>query len=285
MFKKHIQAVTIVGLFISCSTGSNQNQQSIPESNGSTVEIKLSSDIVWEKLNPARGDKSPQAGTIWGDRKGTAATGFLAKFIDGFSSPPHIHNVTYRAVVIHGAIHNDDPGAANMWMGPGSFWTQPKGEPHITSAKGEENVAYVEIDSGPYLVRPVREAFDKGERPVNIDASNILWLNADKSEWIDDQSKAELSFLWKRKDDSNLMGLFVKFPSGFSGTLKTSGSIMKAIVIQGNVDYSMPSSQEIRGLDAGSMFSSSAKEEHKLHTSIESILYIRTNGQIQISDN
>lgn len=33
----------------------------------------------------------------------------------------------------------------------GSFWTQPSGEVHITAAKGEENIAYVEIDSGPDL--------------------------------------------------------------------------------------------------------------------------------------
>ena len=47
-----------------------------------TNKVILSSEIVWEKLNPARGDQSPQAGTIWGDRKGKVATGFLAKFVD-----------------------------------------------------------------------------------------------------------------------------------------------------------------------------------------------------------
>ena len=102
-----------------------------------TNKVKHSSEIEWEQLNPARGDQSPQAGTIWGDRKGEVATGFLAKFVDGFSSPPHIHNVSYRALVLEGLVHNDDPGASEMWMPTGSFWTQPAGEPHITSAKGE----------------------------------------------------------------------------------------------------------------------------------------------------
>ena len=64
---------------------------------GGSQEVVLTSEIEWEQLNPARGDKSPQAGTLWGDRKGTVPTGFLAKFVDGFSSPPHIHNATYRA--------------------------------------------------------------------------------------------------------------------------------------------------------------------------------------------
>ena len=119
-----------------------------PLSIAPSVEIVLASDVEWVQLNPARGSASPQAATLWGDLKGGVATGFLAKFIDGFSSPPHIHNATYRAVVIDGYIHNDDPDAADMWMPTGSFWTQPKGEVHITAAKGANNVALVEIDRG-----------------------------------------------------------------------------------------------------------------------------------------
>ena len=142
-----------------------------------TSEVILTSEVKWELLNPARGDKSPKAGTLWGDRKGSGPTGFLVKFVDGFSSPPHIHNITYRGVVIRGLIHNDDPNAENMWMPVGSFWTQPKGEVHITAAKGSTNVAYIEIDKGPYLVLPPKEAFDSGERPINVDASNIVWID------------------------------------------------------------------------------------------------------------
>ena len=59
----------------------------------------------------------------------------------------------------------------------GSFWTQPKGEVHITAAKGTTNVAYIEIEEGPYLVLPTEEAFDSGERPINVDASNIVWID------------------------------------------------------------------------------------------------------------
>ena len=164
-----------------------------------TNKVILSSEIVFEKLNPARGDQSPQAGTVWGDRNGTEATGFLARFVDGFSSPPHIHNVTYRAVVIKGLIHNDDADAKKMWMQPGSFWTQPVGEAHITAAKGKENIALVEIDSGPYLVHPTEEAFDNDEKPINIDASNVVWLKSDRTKWIDNESDAEISFLWESR--------------------------------------------------------------------------------------
>jgi hypothetical protein len=96
-------------------------------------------------------------------------------FERGFSSPPHIHNVSYRGIVIELRVHKDDPDAAKMWMPAGSYWTQPAGggvESHITAADGASNLAYIEIEDGPYLVRPADEAFDNGERPINVHASN-----------------------------------------------------------------------------------------------------------------
>ncbi|MBT8284466.1 MAG: DUF4437 domain-containing protein, partial [Flavobacteriaceae bacterium] len=218
---------------------------------------------------------------IWGDRKEEVATGFLAKFVDGFSSPPHIHNATYRAVVINGSIHNDDPAAGKMWMKPGSFWTQPQGESHITSAKGEENIALVEIDKGPYLVNPIEEAFDNGERPINIDASNVVWLNSKKTNWIDSNSEAEISFLW---NDNGSKGLFLKLPKKFNGTIKTDGTVFHSVVIQGELNYALPQNQESKVLDAGSSFSSTDKAIHTLlnNSDIEIILYLRTNGNIRV---
>ena len=45
-----------------------------------SVEVVLAAEVEWEQLN-FRGDKSPMAGTLWGDRKATVPTGFLAKFV------------------------------------------------------------------------------------------------------------------------------------------------------------------------------------------------------------
>lgn len=282
-----ISILLAVAVMVSCSAPEKKTEETTSEIiENPTNKVVLSSEIVWEKLNPARGDASPQAGTVWGDRKGTVATGFLAKFVDGFSSPPHIHNVTYRAVVVKGLIHNDDPSAENMWMAPGSFWTQPQGEAHITSAKGEECIAYVEIDSGPYLVKPIDEAFDNGERPVNIDATNIVWLGGNKTNWINANSKAELSFLWEGKNNSGLKGLFVKFPSRFNGSIKSKGDIFHSILIQGNLNYSMPNTNEEKPLDAGSYFSSTAKAVHHITNSYkeEALVYVRTNAEISIEE-
>lgn len=276
--KRLIPVLLMIGLLSACRNSTKPIEQP-------TNTVVLSSEIVWEKLNPARGDQSPQAGTVWGDRKGNVATGFLAKFVDGFSSPPHIHNVTYRAVVIKGWIHNDDPSAESMWMSPGSFWTQPQGESHITSAKGPENIAYVEIDHGPYLVKPIDKAFKNGEQPINIDASNVVWLNNQSTNWIDSKSNAELSFLWESQKNDGTKGLFVKLPVGFNGTLECDGDILHAVVIQGDITYKMPQTQDIKTLDPGSYFNSSSPAIHTVsnQSEHEGIVYIRTNGMVKIN--
>ncbi|MBR9777556.1 MAG: DUF4437 domain-containing protein [Cytophagales bacterium] len=272
--------LTLVSCQVGRPTASKTENKASEQISNPTNKVLLRSEIKWEKLNPARGDQSPQAGTIWGDRKGEVPTGFLAKFADGFSSPPHIHNVTYRAVVIKGSIHNDDPKAANMWMKPGSFWTQPKGESHITSAKGEENIALVEIDKGPYLVQPIEEAYDNGERPINIDVSNVVWLDSKKSNWMKTNSKAKISFLWEANDEK---GLFVKLPKGYHGSIKTEGTVFHSVVIQGELHYTLPPNQVTKVLDAGSSFSATSKAIHPLsNLNQEVLLYIRTNGSIKI---
>lgn len=249
-------------------------------------ELVLASDINWEQLNPLRGDKSPKAGTLWGDRKGTVATGFLVKFVDGFSSPPHIHNVSYRGVVISGLIHNDDPYATAMWMPAGSFWTQPKGEVHITAAKGETNVAYIEIEKSPYLVWAKEKAFDTKERPVNVDASNIVWLDAsnikEQSEALDHNVK--MAYLWGNPQNNQLYGTLIKLPAGFTGTIQSHGSTFRAVVIQGQPQYQV-SKTDIKTLEAGSYFSSKEKFNHQISSDVseESVIYVRTDGKLKVN--
>ncbi len=272
----------IVAFLFSCSEKKQETTEAATEIKP-TNKVVLSSEIEWEKLNPARGDKSPQAGTIWGDRHGEVPTGFLAKFVDGFSSPPHIHNITYRAVVIKGSIHNDDPSAAQMWMQPGSFWTQPVGESHITAAKGEENMAYVEIDNGPYLVQPGSDAYETNEKPINIDVSNVIWLDNERSNWIDKKCDAKISYLWETKNNG-IKGMFVKLPKNFDGTLESDGNIFYSIVIQGKTEYLLPQDNSIKTLDLGSCFSSTDTAKHILTNKTDDfvLLYVRTNGSFYI---
>ncbi|MEW8525387.1 MAG: DUF4437 domain-containing protein [Candidatus Thiodiazotropha endolucinida] len=247
-------------------------------------EVILASEVEWEQLNPARGDKSPKAGTLWGDRKSAVPTGFLVKFVDGFSSPPHIHNITYRAVVISGGIHNDDPNAAAMWMPAGSFWTQPKGEVHITAAKGSTNLALVEIDKGPYLVLPTEKAFDSGERPINMDASNIVWV--DPPEMPAASNGPKVAYLWGKLQDGEFNGTFVRLPAGFAGKIESDGSTFRAVVIKGQPRYQV-SETEVKALEPGSYFSSKGTSTHLVSSNVgeESVIYIRTNGKYDVTPN
>jgi len=82
----------------------------------STSKVVAASNIDWGYLNPLRGDKSPGAADLWGNRTTDTATGMLVRFKKGFESPPHIHNITYRGIVIEGQMHNDDPVAEKMWI-------------------------------------------------------------------------------------------------------------------------------------------------------------------------
>lgn len=269
------------------STSDSSSQTSIKDSDEqSKPNIVLVSDIKWDQLNPARGDKSPMAGTIWGDRKGKKATGFIFKPVDGFKSPPHIHNVSYRGIVISGVVHNDDPNADEMWMPAGSFWTQPKGKVHITAAKGTNTMAYIEIEEGPYLVWPVDQAFDDGEQPINVAPSNLVWLDASNTAWIAQAnssnvaSGAKIAFLWGKPQSDDLNVTLIKLPAGFTGKLSSKSATFRAVVIQGQLQHQ--ASEKI--LDPGSSFSSKGASVHQVSTKGEKecLIYVRTKGKFTI---
>ncbi|MEM7601992.1 MAG: DUF4437 domain-containing protein [Verrucomicrobiota bacterium] len=251
-----------------------------------SATLVLASEIEWTPLNPARGDASPQAGTLWGDRAGEKQTGFLVKFADGFSSPPHIHNVTYRGVVLSGEVHNDDPDAEEMWMPSGSYWTQPAGEVHITSAKGEENIAYIEIENGPYLVWPPEQASDNGERPVNVHASNVMWLDTKNNTWIrtDEGQGAEIAFLWGKPEKGETNGTLLRLPAGFEGKIRSEDASFKAVVIQGQPTVQLSGEKKSELLSPGSYLISGGDVEHHISSGEDkaSLLYLRTEGTFQV---
>jgi hypothetical protein len=214
-------------------------ERALSERPGAGAQVRAATELQWGPLNPARGDASPRAANLWGDRASTGATGFLVRFADGFASPPHIHNVTYRGVVIQGQVHNDDPDAAPMWMPTGSYWTQPAGEPHVTAAQGE-SVAYIEIGRGPYLVRPTDQAFDNGERPINIHRSNLVWMDAPDQSWVNVEAEAptpgeaRVAALWTADSPVPVRGALIELSRGFSGSLGDPGSTIHAVVIEGS---------------------------------------------------
>jgi len=240
-------------------------------------------DIQWGYLNPLRGDKSPGAADLWGDRKKNLATGMLVKFNKGFSSPPHIHNISYRGVVIEGMMHNNDPKAEKMWMSTGSFLTQPAGANHITAADGAKNLIYLEIDSGPYLVKPSYERFDNGEKPINLHESNLVWLNQNDLKSVD-ANDAELTTLWGSTKHGELGGSLVKLQAGFNGKIEVNAKEFRSIVIKGCVTYDSSETQRTTDLSPGSYFSSTGEFEHRVSVK-KTIVYIRTDGRYKVSSN
>ncbi|MCU4175230.1 DUF4437 domain-containing protein [Carboxylicivirga sp. N1Y90] len=283
--------VIIAVLLFSCNMPTEKGT-----TEGSTVDINAivptykiiqASEVEWTHLNPKRGDLAPKAGTLWGDRKGTDPTGFLLKPSDGFESPPHIHNVSYHGIVISGIFHNDDPTATNMWLPQGSFWTQPKGEVHITAAEGSNALAYIEIEEGPYLVLPEEDHFDSGERPVNVDHSNVVWLDAKDLTWYEnsDVTKgAKMAFLWGKPRAEELNGTFLKLPPKFSGKILTQDSPFRAVVIKGEAQYHEPSKEQPVRLLEGSFFSSEKQSYHTIsnYSDDEVLIYIRSFGAYSI---
>ncbi|MBQ4830143.1 DUF4437 domain-containing protein [Alteromonas sp. MMG017] len=244
-------------------------------------KVVAATDIEWGYLNPLRGDKSPGAADLWGDRTKDTATGMLVRFNKGFESPPHIHNITYRGIVIEGAMHNDDPSADKMWMPAGSFWTQPAGENHTTAANDSANLIYLEIDSGPYLVQPSSEHFDNGERPLNLHKDNIVWLDDGQLPNISVPGVSS-TYLWGNTADIN--GSMVKLPAGFKGTIGTQASEFRAVVIAGDVEYQSVEVTSPVSLSAGSYVESTGTFNHQLvnKSKQETTIYIRTNSAYRV---
>lgn len=255
-----------------------------------TTEVVARSEVVFQPLNPARGDASPKAGVLWGDIEKDVPSGALIVFADGFSSPPHIHNITYRAIVISGAVHNDDPDAENLWMGPGSFWTQPAGESHITAAApGGEGTAFLEIMEGPYLVQPSSEAFDNGERPVNLEARNVVWLDASDVTWVDQAGSSnpgngpKMAFLWGSPQEGQQNGTLVHLPAGSNGAIRGNNAWLRAVVIQGQASHRLPGEPDVTNLDPGSYFGSNGEVAHELAcgTQDDCLIYVSTKGKYE----
>lgn len=234
-------------------------------------------EVDWGYLNPLRGDQSPAAANLWGDRTKNSATGMLVKFKKGFVSPPHIHNISYRGVVLTGAMHNDDPQAETMWMPPMSFWTQPAGENHITAANGQENMIYLEIDAGPYLVKPADTQFDNGERPVNVHRDNLVWQTMPDSD-------SEVAWLWGVVQPGKLRGALLQIPAGFKGVLHTDAEEFRAIVVSGNLNYQSSETTQETSLTKGSYFASSGRFAHQVSISSQEslVLYVRSTEVVKV---
>ncbi|MEM8695927.1 MAG: DUF4437 domain-containing protein [Pseudomonadota bacterium] len=238
-------------------------------------------DVDYIPLNPARGDAAPQAGVLWGDIRSDTASGTLLRFADGFSSPPHIHNITYRAVVIEGQMHNAAPGAPMNWMGPGSFWVQAAGEDHITAAKpGSPSLAFLEIETGPYLVEPSSEAFPPPDASVNLAADDIEWSSISNAQWVTSDGSgafAEFADLWGDPVSGQPNARFLRLERGAPVQVRFDESDLRAVVIQGTVEHQVPAVSSPVVLGPGGFFRTNAAVANDLTCREDvCVVYLRT---------
>ncbi len=269
--------VTLLVASTACSAAPTQPATSSP-SREPFFEVLLAEQVEWGPLNPARGDASPLAGTLWGDRGRNVPTGFLFRPVDGFASPPHLHNVSYRGVVIRGEVHNGSPSVEPTWMPKLSFWTQPKGEVHVTAARGDDVLAYIEIDEGPYLVKPVEEEFDSGEVAVNLHEANLVWVEAAGREG---SAEVHLAHLWRDRGTSRGRGVLVRLAVGAEVTLSVQDRALRAVVVQGTPLVSAEGHGGETRLAAGSAFHSGPGGRADLRSEAEeSVLYVRSEGEV-----
>ncbi len=277
--KRSVNILTLALATLFTATPSLAATESITKEN--KAKVVVAKNMKWGYLNPQRGELSPGAVDLWGDRTIDTATGMLVRFNKGFESPPHIHNITYRGIVIEGLMHNDDPTSAKMWMPTGSFWTQPAGEDHTTAANADTNLIYLEIDKGPYLVQPSKDSFDNGERPLNLHRDNIVWLTS--TDLHDIKAKGvEFTQVWGSTGDMG--GSMIKLPVGFKGEIITKANEFRAVLITGEIDYKTKNEEKPQALTPGSYVESKGYIKHKIANTgkTEATLYIRTNDRYKV---
>ena len=67
----------------------------------------------------------------------------------------------------------------------------------------------------------------------------------------------------------------------------STGEILHAVIIKGELNYMMPENNEVKFLDPGSYFNSSGKSVHSIRnkSTNEAVVYIRTNGSINVLES
>ncbi len=139
-------------------------------------------------------------------------------------------------------------------------------------------------------MRPPSQAFDSGERPINVDKSNIVWVDQleRQSSAKGAKRRAKIAFLWSSPQDNYLNGNFVKLPKGFEGELLSLGEALNAVVIKGQPSYKTPQLREPHVLQPGSYFGSRGKTATHLISckfQDECVLYVRMKGRFKLTSH
>lgn len=61
-----------------------------------------------------------------------------------------------------------------------------------------------------------------------------------------------MAFLWGKPQEQQLNGTLIKMPAGFTGRLRSDGSTLGAVVIQGQLSHHLLSETDVQNLEPGS---------------------------------
>lgn len=172
-------------------------------------------------------------------------------------------------------------------MPPGSYWTQPKGGVHITSAKGADTVAFIEIDDGPYLVRPVEAAFGSEEEIINTDVADLPWVDA--TSWSSTPGAAGpcgapmpcVAPLWGAAGGSDPGAVLLKLAPGSGDEVAPTAGMFRVVTVAGRT-MTAGADGEV-ALDPGSLVTSGSAVALACADGAECLLYLRTEGSVELS--
>jgi hypothetical protein len=152
IYQKERTLLTLAFVFVAiaaCNSLLIASDSTAPKSAAEqSSRVVLTSEVKWTYLNPARGDKAPMAGTLWGTPQDGQLNGTLVKLPAGFTGKIHSHASTFRAVVIQGQPLYQMPGETDVKaLVPDSYFSSKGERVHQISSKvGADNIIYVRTD-------------------------------------------------------------------------------------------------------------------------------------------
>lgn len=132
-------------------------------------------------------------------------------------------------------------------------------------------------------MKPTSEALDNGERPVNVDKTNLVWLNAKDIEWINEKSKVKTAFLWGSHEKNQLRVTLLKLPAGFKGKIQNLSPSFRAVIISGGLTHQFAKNGEKKELNAPSYFGAEENATSIISAEKETVIYIRSNGSFKVN--
>lgn len=120
-------------------------------------------------------------------------------------------------------------------------------------------------------MRPVEQATATAERPINMDASNVVWVD------LAGQPALKIAYLWGDPSGAQPGGVFIKVPAQRASVLNNPK--LRAVLILG--EATVPGQP---AMTPGSLLSASdGGAQVTCKSAAACVLYVRTDGGLTVS--